>query len=100
MIITMVSLSKFVHFFFYMTLVKLQTIEITFSDVLIVGPDDTYRDIFESATFFFGFAFRLRRYIARLRNFLNSISRVELFEYAKNPEKYGRSNPDIRFLIR
>lgn len=34
-----------------------------------------------------------------IRNFLNPLSKVEIFVYAKNPKSCGRSNPGI-FLIR
>ena len=57
-----------------------------------------YPDIFESATF----SFRIRvlstciqRIRMRIRNFLNPLPRVEIFESANNLELCGRANPDI-----
>ena len=48
---------------------------------------------YESAIFLCGFGFR--PYVSaesgiRIRNFLNPLSRVEIFEYAMNPESCGR----------
>ena len=52
-----------------------------------------YLDIFESPLFFFGNGFRpllSGESGIRIRNFFNPLSRVEIFEYALNPESCGR----------
>ena len=58
-----------------------------------LGPVHTYPDIFESATFSFRTRLsstRIRRIGMRIRNVLNPLSRVEIFEYANNLEPRGR----------
>ena len=59
-----------------------------------------YPDIFESATFSFQIhlsSTRIRRIRMRIRNFLNPLSKVDIFESANNLEPCGRANPDISF---
>ena len=65
---------------------------------LFSGPVHTYPDIFESETFSFRIRLsstRIRRIRMRIRNFLNPLSRVEIFESANNLEPCGRANQDI-----
>ena len=57
-----------------------------------------YPNIFESATFSFRIrvlSTRIRQIRMRIRNFLNPLSRVEIFESANNLEPFGRANLDI-----
>ena len=63
-----------------------------------LGPVHTYPDIFESATFSFRIRLsstRIRRIRMRIHNFLNPLSRVEIFESANSLEPCERANPDI-----
>ena len=59
-----------------------------------LGRVHTYRNIFESATLsllMFGFRPHMSNESGiPIRNFLNPLSRVEIFECAKNPESCGR----------
>ena len=53
-----------------------------------------YPDSFESATFSLRIRLQFSPYISsessiQIRNFLNLLSRVEIFEYAMNPESGG-----------
>ena len=59
-----------------------------------IGPVHTYPDIFESTTFSFWIWLPSKDLSGesgiRTRNFLNPLTRVEIFEYAMNSESCGR----------
>ena len=63
-----------------------------------LGPVHTYPNSFESAIFSVRIRLsstRSRRNRMRILNFLNPLSRVDIFESANNLEPFGRANPDI-----
>lgn len=59
----------------------------------------TYSDIFKSATFFCGFAFRPHVSGMGIRNFLNPLSSGQSFKYAKNLEIVWTLQTQIQSLL-